>query len=204
MQVWKQTCLTLSKPEGLPKDMLNPQTPQHLLLDSPLPFIEVRSSSINCNTGISCPNQGNITGPKKHHINQSHLWGQTPQARTMSFNFFFLINHSVFFLLHISTFMVAFCSAVEFSFLFLSFFFPSSFLFHHCVCVCDFFMILFLIYLTAFLIALYWLKLFLNICKSFSYMSVYLCFSIFYFLSLLPSFPPFSSLFLFSPSKLNC
>ena len=82
--------------------------------------------------------------PGKHHRTQktSHKpvspWGQTPQARTMSFNFFFLINHSVFFLLHISTFMVAFCSAVEFSFLFLSFFFPSSFLFHHCVCVCDF------------------------------------------------------------------
>ena len=64
-------------------------------------------------------------------------------------------------------------------------------------------LILLLIYLSAFLIVLYWLWLFLNIYKS-SHMSIYFCFSNFFLHSLLPfifffSLPsPLFFLFLFA------
>ena len=62
-QLWRWTCLTLSKTEGLPKDTLNPLIAQSLLLlDSALLFRERRPSSINQNTGANSPNQENLMG----------------------------------------------------------------------------------------------------------------------------------------------
>ena len=108
--------------------VLNPQTLQNLLLDTALPFREVRSSSIHQNTGTSSANQ------EKHHrtLTQPHPQGQTPQPRAMilkilffpvsfsfSFSFFLSSSYKSQFIpptyLHLT---LAFIGAVEFSSLF--------------------------------------------------------------------------------------
>ena len=117
------------------------------------------------------------------------------------------------FSLHISTFTLTFCSVVEFSSFSYILFLRSKDLFSGL----PFFVIfvtLILIHLTVFLIHLSQLQLFLNIYKSYSHISIYLClylFSLFFLtlfsipsFSLLSPFPLFPTLFLFSPCKLNC
>ena len=84
----------LPKPEELPKDILNPETLQNLLLDTTLPFRETRSSSINQNTGTSSPNQEIITG---HYPTPSPGEDSTTKKKYDLENiFFFLINHTVY------------------------------------------------------------------------------------------------------------
>ena len=83
----RNRCLTLPKPEGLPKDTLNPQTPENLLLDTELLFREMRSSSIHQNTDRNSPTQETIT---RHWYNPTqreqtfHLQKGDPKHRKLN------------------------------------------------------------------------------------------------------------------------
>ena len=91
----------VSLPEPLPKPRTaqglwtaHPQTPQNLLLETVLPFREMRSSSVELHTGTSPPSKEAVTG----HPSNPIYWGQTPQLRRTGTlrTFFFLLNHSFY------------------------------------------------------------------------------------------------------------
>ena len=144
-------CLTLTKPEGLSKGILNRQI-------SPKPT-KVRCTALQRDEiQLHQPEEHRhkLPQPGKHHrtLIQPHQWGQTPQPRrtTILRTFFFPYESHCLFPLHTSIFTLPFCSAVEFSSLFFLF---KKHLFKIFFTNFVIFVILFLIYLTAFLKLLY-------------------------------------------------
>ena len=88
-------CLTLTKPEGLSKGILNRQI-------SPKPT-KVRCTALQRDEiQLHQPEEHRhkLPQPGKHHrtLIQPHQWGQTPQPRrtTILRTFFFLMNHTVY------------------------------------------------------------------------------------------------------------
>ena len=81
-----------AKPERLPKDILNPQTPETYYWTLCCPS-ETRPSLINQNTGISSPTMKIL----QVTLTQPHPWEQTPQPRSMILRTFSsFLNHTVY------------------------------------------------------------------------------------------------------------
>ena len=124
----------------LPKPLPKPRTAQghtepidtqNLLLETVLPFREMRPSSTEMNTSSPQP------GSRHRTLVQAHPLGanSTTKKNKHLENFFLSFKSQFLFLLHTSTFMLAFCRVMDFSFFFFFLrFFPSFFVILFCFC----------------------------------------------------------------------